>query len=179
MALIVADTSALVSLGTVATHEKAPLSIILDEHLVVIPEHVVAELQETATYEDRSGTAAQAVLDHLSEFSVRAAELDEDFPLDDGENAAVSLANDLDATQLLCDEFNSLALVHASLADTRLVTTPTLLTALVRTEHLAPVDAEDLLSKMSDARSWETNTYVAQAKTTLRREKQQPSDTDA
>ncbi|WP_129115002.1 hypothetical protein [Halegenticoccus tardaugens] len=172
MVLLVADTSALVSLGTVATREKSPLGIILDEHRVGIPEQVVAELEQSATYEDRSGDAAQAVLDRLSEFSVRAAKLDEDFPLDDGENAAVSLANDLDATQFLCDEFNQLALIHASLADTRLVTTPTLLTAFVRNGHLAPMDAEDVLSKMSDARSWETNAYVAQAKTTLQREKQ-------
>ena len=171
MALIVADTSALVSLGTVATHEKTPLRIIFDDHQVSIPEQVVAELQQTAAYEDRSGNAAQAVLDRLPEFSVRAAKLEEDFPLDNGENAAVSLANDLDATQLLCDEFNSIALIHASLDDTRLVTTPTLLTALVRNGHLAPVNVEDLLSKMSDARSWESNTYVAQARMTLQRAK--------
>ncbi|QSW98303.1 hypothetical protein [Haloterrigena alkaliphila] len=172
MALLVADTSALVSLGTVATHEKTPLSILLDTHLVCIPEQVVSELQKTAPYEDRSGNAAQAVLDRRSEFSVRAAKLEEDLPLDDGENAAVSLANDLDATQFLCDEFNQLALIHASLADTRLVTTPSLLTALVRNEHLAPVDAEELLSKISEARSWETNTYVAQAEVTLQRQMQ-------
>ncbi|MFP8953163.1 hypothetical protein ACLI4Z_09355 [Natrialbaceae archaeon A-arb3/5] len=171
MALIVADTSALVSLGTVANHELSPLSILLDEHHVVIPEQVVSELRETASYEDRSGDAAQAVLDRLSEFDERATELDEDFPLDDGENAAVTLANDLDAMQLLCDEFNRLALIHASLADTRLVTTPTLLTTLVRNEFLTPANAEGLLSKLSDARSWDTNSYVAQAKATLQREK--------
>ena len=172
MALVVTDTSALVSLGTVANHEKSPLNVLLDEHHVVIPEQVVSELGETASYEDRSGDAAQAVLDRLPEFDVRTTELDEKFPLDDGENAAVTLANDLDTTQFLCDEFNRLALIHASLADTRLVTTPTLLTALVRNDLLAPVDAADLLSKMSDTRSWETNTYVAQAKATLQREKQ-------
>jgi predicted ribonuclease YlaK len=171
MALIVADTSALVSLGAVDTHEKDPLSIILDEQQVVIPEQVVSELRGTAPYDDRSGDAAQAVLDRLSDFSVRTTELDDDFPLDDGENAAVSVANDLEATQFLCDEFNRLAIIHASLVDTRLVTTPTLLTALVRNEHLAPVNAEDLLSQMSGARSWETNTYVARAKTILQREK--------
>jgi predicted ribonuclease YlaK len=171
MALVVADTSALVSLGTVAAHSKSPLDSILDEHRIEIPEQVVSELQETATYEDRSGDAAQAVLDRLSEVSVRAAALDENFPLDDGENAAVTLANDLGAPQFLCDEFNRLALIHASLANSRLVTTPTLLIVLVRNESLAPEDAEDLLSEMSDARSWETNTYVAQARTTLQGEK--------
>ncbi len=171
MAVVVADTSALVSLGSVATHEYAPLRFLLENSQVYVPEQVVAELQETAAYDDRSGTAAQAVLDRLAAFRVRAAERNEEFPLDDGENAAVSLANDLDATQFLCDEFNQLALIHASLVDTRLITTPTLLTAFVRNEQLEPVDAEALLSKVSDARSCDSNTYVAQAKLTLRRQK--------
>lgn len=170
MALIVADTSALVSLGTAVAHEASPLDPLLEDHRVVVPARVVSELRDTASYSDRSGDGATAVLDRLPEFETRAAELDEDFPLDDGENAAVTLANDLDATQLLCDEFDSLALIHASLADTRLVTTPTLLTAFVRTGRLAPREAIDLLSEMSDARSWETNTYVSQAKRTIRRE---------
>ncbi|OVE84741.1 hypothetical protein [Natronolimnobius baerhuensis] len=170
MALLVADTSALVSLGTVEAHAQTPLSILLDTHQICIPEQVVTELEETAAYDDPSGNASQAVLDRLSAFNVRPVTLDEDFPLDDGENAAVSLANNLEARQFLCDEFNKLALIHASLADTRLVTTPTLLTALVRNEHLAPADATALLSTMSDARSWKTNTYVAQARRTLKRQ---------
>lgn len=170
MAVLVADTSALVSLGTVATHDPNPLGIILDHHQVTIPEQVVSEVEETAMYEDRSGTAAEAVLDCLPKFTVRGAKLNADFPLDDGENAAVSLANELEATQFLCDEFNQLALVHASLVDTRLVTTPTLLLALVPNGHLTPGDAEDLLSTMSEARSWEENTYVGQTKATLQRE---------
>lgn len=170
MALVVADTSALVSLGTVATHGTRPLDVLLDEHRVAVPERVVSELRETATYEDRSGDAARAVLDRLPEFDVRAAELDEEFPLDDGENAAVALANDLDATQLVCDEFNQLALVHASLADSRLVTTPVLLTAFVRNRVFAPADAKELLSAISDTRSWDSNTYVARARSTLRGE---------
>ena len=167
MTLVVADTSALVSLGTVITHQSSPLNLLLKEHQVIIPEHVVSELKETASFEDRSGDAAEAVLDRSSEFDVRATELNEDFPLDDGENAAVTLANDLNAAQLLCDEFNRLALIHASLTDSRLVTSPTLLTALVRNEQLSPVEAEDLLAEMSDARSWGTNSYVTQAKATL------------
>ncbi|WP_247728366.1 hypothetical protein [Halovivax limisalsi] len=171
MTVLVADTSALVSLGIVAKHETSPLSRILDSSQVCIPERVVSELETTAAYDDRSAAAARDVLDHLSRFSVQPAELEEDFPLDDGENAAVSLANDLDATQFLCDEFNRLALVHVSLADTRLVTTPTLLTALVRNERLDPSAAEDLLSTMRDARSWESNTYVEQARLTLGRQK--------
>lgn len=168
MALVVADTSALVSLGTVTDHEKSPLGLLLDAHDIVIPEQVSSELRETATYDDRSGGAAAAVLDHLPEFTVRATALEGAFPLDEGEHAAITLANELEATQLLCDEFNRLALIHASLTGTRLVTTPTLLIALVHTGALSGEEAVAILARMRDARSWESNTYVDQAAVTLR-----------
>jgi len=172
MVLLVADTSALVSLGTVADHSPNPLDPLLDSHTVVVPEQVVDELTETASYDDASGRAAQAVLDRRSSFEVRSVELDETFPLDDGENAAVTLANEVEAVQLLCDEFNRLALVHASLAETRLVTTPILLTALVRNDALSPDDADGFLAEMSDARSWSSNSYVERAKNTLRQQRE-------
>ena len=105
-------------------------------------------------------------------FEVHLVELDETFPLDDGENAAVTLANEVNAVQLLCDEFNRLALIHASLVDTRLVTTPILLTALVGNDVLSPDSAEELLRVMSDARSWSTNSYVARAKATLQQQRE-------
>jgi predicted nucleic acid-binding protein len=176
MVLLVADTSALVSLGTVANDSRNPLDLLLESHTVVVPEQVVDELTETASYDDASGEAAQAVLDRSSAFETRSVELDETFPLDDGENAAVTLANDIDAVQLLCDEFNRLALVHASLAETRLVTTPILLTALVRNDAISPDAADGLLTGMSDARSWSSNSYVERAQSTLRqqRDNEQP-----
>jgi len=171
MVLLVADTSALVSLGTVANDSLNPLDLLLDSHAVVVPEQVVDELTETASYDDASGRAAQGVLDRQSSFEVRSVELDETFPLDDGENAAVTLANEIDAVQLLCDEFNRLALVHASLAETRLVTTPILLIALVRNSALSPDTAEGFLAEMSDARSWSSNSYVERSKATLRQQR--------
>jgi predicted nucleic acid-binding protein len=172
MVLLVADTSALVSLGTVADASPTPLDHLLDSHTVVVPEQVVDELTETVSCDDASGRAAQAVLDRRSAFEVRSVELDETFPLDDGENAAVTLANEIEAVQLLCDEFNRLALVHASLAETRLVTTPILLTALVRNEAISPDTAETFLTEMSDARSWSSNSYVDRANATLRQQRE-------
>lgn len=174
MVLVVADTSALVSLGTVADHESSPLDILIASHGVVLPEHVVSELRDTAAYGDTAGMAAAAVLDRLDSVTVREVVLDDEFPLDDGENAAVTLANDLDATQLVCDEFNRLALVHASLATTRLVTTPTLLIALVHNGELDVSAAVDLLSAIREARRWGSNRYVAQAAATLRRAGDRP-----
>jgi predicted nucleic acid-binding protein len=90
--------------------------------------------------------------------------LDAEFPLDEGENAAITLANERDADLLLCDEFNQLGLSHASLANTRLVTTPTVLSVLVRNALLSAADARAFLDQVTDARSWDTNSYVYRAR---------------
>ena len=164
---VVADTSALVSLGAVADADPSPLDILLEEHAVLLPEQVEAELEETASYDDASGQAASAVLDRCEAIEVRSVALDETFPLDDGENAAVTLANEVDASQLLCDEFNRLALVHASLTSTRLVTTPTLLAGFVSAEGLSAENAEELLATIGDARSWSGNRYVERARESI------------
>lgn len=164
---VVADTSALVSLGTVGEHRENPLDYLCTHHTVAAPERVLDELEATAEYDDPSGRGARAALDRRETFEVQSVELDETFPLDDGENAAVTLANETEATQLLCDEFNRLALVHASLTTARLVTTPTLLVLLARREVLDPATAEAILTTVSDARSWSENAYVKRARTTI------------
>ncbi|WP_433634778.1 hypothetical protein [Halomicrococcus sp. NG-SE-24] len=164
---VVADTSALVSLGTVADHAWNPLDHLLARHTVIVPALVFDELEETAAYDDTSGRGAERILDRRADFDMRTASLDDSFPLDDGENAAVTLANDHAATQFLCDEFNRLALIHASLIDTRLVTTPMLLVALVRNDVVSASEAETLLTEMSEARSWSNNTYVQRARDVL------------
>ena len=164
---VVMDTSALVSLGTVADSPQTPLDYLLTNHTVAVPEQVLDELEATAVYEDPSGQGAQNALDRRELFEVYSVELDETFPLDDGENAAVTLANESEAAQLLCDEFNHLALVHASLTTARLVTTPTLLVLLTRREVLSRDEADEILTEMSDARSWAGNAYVNRARTTL------------
>nr|WP_233340953.1 hypothetical protein [Haloprofundus sp. MHR1] len=167
MSRLVADASALVSLGVVTDDDPDPLSLCLSRYEVVVPTAVVEELREIASYDDVHGRAASAVLDRADSFTTRVADLDAEFPLDDGENAAVTLANDLDATLFLCDEFNQLGLVHASLADTRLVTTPTLLSVLVRTGQLSAADARRLLDEVSGVRSWDANSYVQRARSLL------------
>ena len=167
MAALVADTSALVSLGIVSDADPNPLSLCLNGYDVFLPEEVLKELQEIASYDDEHGQAATIVLARTAELTVRSVDLDVEFPLDDGENAAVTLANEIDATLFLCDEFNCLGLIHASLVDTRLVTTPTLLSVFVRTEQLTPGEARTLLRGISTARSWEANSYVQRARSLL------------
>ena len=167
MQTLVADASSLVSLGVVADDEPDPLALCCAQYEVVVPTAVVEELQEIPSYDDPHGRAATIVLDRTEALETRAVDLDTEFPLDDGENAAVTLANDIDAALFLCDEFNQLGLIHASLADTRLVTTPTLLSILVRTEQLSATDARLLLNEISDARSWGANSYVQRARSLL------------
>ena len=167
MSTLVADASALVSLGVVAGGDVDPLALSVARYEVVVPRVVIDELREIASYDDVHGTGATVVLDRGEEFETQSVDLDAAFPLDDGENAAVSLANDRNAALLLCDEFNQLGLIHASLADTRLVTTPTLLSVLVRTGALSGGEARTLLEEISATRSWEANSYVQRARSLL------------
>jgi len=167
MATLVADTSGLVSLGIAGDAATDPLELCIAGYDVHLPTVVVAELEEIASYDDEHGRAATAVLDHRPAITIQSVELDAGFPLDDGENAAVTLANNVNAELLLCDEFNRLGLIHASLADTRLVTTPTLLSVFVRTGQLSADDARTLLTEIGGARSWDDNSYVQRARTLL------------
>ena len=167
MTEFVADTSGLVSLGIAAGRDPDPLGICLDAYRVLLPETVVEELHEIASYDDQHGRAATAVLDRTDDVAVRSVSLDEDFPLDDGENAAVRLANERDAALFCCDEFTHLGLIHASLANTRLVTTPTVLSVLVRTDRLSSDDALTVLETIEAARSRDSNSYVQRARSLL------------
>jgi len=72
--------------------------------------------------------------------------------------------SETDAAVFLCDEFNQIGLVHAFLADTRLITTPTLLSVFVRTGQLSSSDALALLDEISGARSRSGNSYVQRAR---------------
>lgn len=167
MTKVVADTSALVSLAIAADTDPDPLSLALEAYTVLVPSVVSDELEEIASHADEHARAASTVLDRTAELRVQSVELDAEFPLDDGEHAAVMLANDVNAALLFCDEFNSLGLVHASLADTQLVTTPTLLAVFVRNGRLSADAAVTLLDEISAARSWDANSYVTRARSML------------
>ncbi len=167
MSRLVADSSALVSLGIVADNDLDPFSICIAQSEVVVPTAVIEELREVASYDDAHGRVATAVLERDETLEIRSVDFDAEFPLDDGENAAVTLSNELDVALFLCDEFSQLNLIHASLADTRLVTTPIMLSVLVRTEQPSGTEAQMLLDKISDARSWKANSYVQRTRSLL------------
>lgn len=162
---VVADTSALVSLGCAS--DSSLVGLLTGEYDVAVPETVVAELEEVAAYDDEQARAARSVLDVADEFAVESVTLDAEFPLDDGENAAVTLANDRSASMLLCDEFNKIGLVHASLDDVTLVTTPKFLLVLESRGLLSASEVEVALERMSEVRSWDGNGYVERVRDRL------------
>ena len=142
----------------VADHDRSPLCFLLDEYTVLTATDVVDDSERR-----RPTRTNRAVLHGPFWIDVREVDLDTTFPLDDGENAIVTLANEAAAAMFLCDEFNALGIVHASLIDTRLVTTPKLVAVFVRRGLITENDAATLLDEMSDVRSWANNDYVRRA----------------
>lgn len=162
---VVADTSALISLGCV--DERSLLGLLCAEYDVLVPKAVETELEETSTFGDEHGAAAQAVLDRTTEMEVETVGLDEDFPLDDGENAAVTLSNKRNAEMLLCDEFNKIGIIHASLTSATLVTSPKFLLVLAENDHLSNSEVKTLLGEITRIRSWTGNSYVERVRERL------------
>jgi len=160
---LVADSSGLVSIASTEAARERALELLLSGYEVAVPTQVIAELSEIAQYDDAHGVAAKAVLDRQSELRVESVDLEQSFPLDDGENAAVQLANRLDADFFYCDEYTQLALIHASLSETHLITTPRLLKAFVTAGECSQSEAKHLLTDIAAVRSWEANAYVQQA----------------
>ena len=163
---VIADTCALVSLGCASN--RPLLELLTAEYDVVVPEVVLEELRDVAAYGDEQARGAERALQRADDFEVETVTLDADFPLDDGENAAVTVANDGTTALLLCDEFNRIGLVHASLDGTgKLATTPTFLLVLREKGLLSNEDVEIALNEIGDVRSWDGNSYVERVRNRL------------
>lgn len=162
---VIADTSALVSLG--CSDDPLVIDTLRSEYELCIPEIVVTELEEVAAYDDEHARAARRVLEQNDDIETERVSLDSEFPLDDGENAAVALANEREAGMLLCDEFDKIGLIHASLDDVKLVTTPKFLLVLETKGLLSPMDVTSLLDEIGDVRSWDGNSYVERVRSRL------------
>lgn len=160
---LVADTSALVSIAATSDARRTVLPLLFEGYNVAVPRQVIDELVDVARYEDDHARAAQAILDRRERIGVYEIELDPEFPLDTGENAAVQLTEEVGADYFYCDEYNRLALIHASLSEPQLVTTPRILKALVVHGDLAQSNAKTILDGISQVRSWGENAYVQQA----------------
>jgi predicted nucleic acid-binding protein len=158
--VLVADTSALISLGI--ADDGTPVQLLFQEYDVRVPSAVVSELEDIAAYDDAHADAATRVLDQIVDEHVQEPDDQPDYPLDDGETAAIALANERNAAVFLCDEYHELSTVHALLAESRLLTTPKLIEVFTLRGVLSVDDAKGTLSEMVDERSWRGNPYVTQ-----------------
>lgn len=160
---LVADTSALVSLAATEDARRLALPHFLDGYDIAVPYQVIDELEEIAQYTDEYAQAAKAVLDEQDQIAIHEINLDPEFPLDDGENTAIQLSEEVGTMFFYCDEYNQLALIHASLTEPQLVTTPRMLQALAVHGTITNTEAKELLEQISQVKSWVTNAYVQQA----------------
>jgi len=175
---VVADTSALVSLGVPRADADYdtdtapdPLQYLLTSCDVSVPPAVVSELQDLTQYRDVHGAAATNVLAARDHYTVDDPyERDETpdsrptFGLDDGETDGIVLANARGVDGFLTDEFGgtNFALVHAALRGPRIVPTPRLLCDYARNGHVTAGEARRLIGTISPHRSWEDSPYVEQ-----------------
>lgn len=147
--MLVADTSALVSVATTDL-----LDIVLSEFDVHTTERVVAELDETAGYDDAHGTAASAVLDRHDELTVhKVGEPIESARIDVGEGSCAVLANDLDVPFLLTDDLRALPELESA-TTVQVAISPLLFRALVKRNVLTDGEARDSLGTRAETRDW-------------------------
>ena len=148
--MIVADTSALVSVATVDL-----LATTLEEFEVHTTEAVLEELEETAAYDDPHGATAGRVLELADSFDVHEVG-DTDLRssrIDEGEATCLALERELEADFLLTDDLRTLPELE-SLADARVAISPILLRALVERDVLTDAEAEERLERLARTRDW-------------------------
>ena len=175
---VVADTSALVSLGVpsaAGSHSvdgtPDPLRYLLRSCDVSVPPEVIAELRTLTQYNDIHGAAADNVLTARDHYTVEDPYQWTETPgerptygFDDGETDGIVLANELEVDGFLTDEFGgtNFALIHAVLTGPRIVPTPRLLCDYARNDHMTHSEARTLLTKIGSHRSWDNSPYVTQ-----------------
>jgi predicted nucleic acid-binding protein len=148
--MLVADTSALASLAAGEVLELA-----LAEFDVHTTETVVAELEETAGYDDEHGAAASRAVDCLDHVTIHEVS-DPSFAasrVDHGEGSCVQLARDGDATFLLTDDLRALPELQA-LTDADVAISPIALRALVKQGVLSNDEASERLDRIAETRDW-------------------------
>jgi len=148
--MIVADTSALVSLTTAGT-----LRLFLEEFDVHTTETVVDELEETSEYDDTHGEAAETVLQQLDQITVHGIESGEfqSSRVDPGEGSCALLTKDFNADFLITDDLRALPEVQ-TVADAKVAISPIILKALVKRDVLKEQEAREKLEMLAERRDW-------------------------
>jgi predicted nucleic acid-binding protein len=147
--MIVADTSALISVATIDL-----LETLLAEYDVRTTETVLEELTDTAQYDDTHGRAAQSALDNPDQLKVHDIGPDvETSRIDIGEGSTAALANELDADFLITDDLRALPELQ-TIVDARVAISPVLLKAFVKRGVLEREIAGEKLEELAQQRDW-------------------------
>jgi len=148
--MIVADTSALISLATADT-----LHLVLEEFDIHTTRTVLEELENTAGYDDSHGTAAENVLDHREQVTVHETEglESQSSRVDGGEGTCAILGQELEAEFLITDDLRALPELQV-LTDARVALSPIVLKALVKRGVLTRTEAEIRLESIAETRDW-------------------------
>lgn len=147
--MIVADTSALISLAAIDS-----LDTLLAEYEVHTTQLVLDELEATAEYEDPHGEAARSILTRTDELVVH--DIDPAVTtsrIDGGEGSTATLANDLGAGFLITDDLRALPELQP-LVDGQVAISPIVLKAFVKRDVLEHEDAVAKLEKLAATRDW-------------------------
>lgn len=148
--MIVADTSALVSLATGDT-----VGLVVDEFDVHTTATVLDELEATAEYDDSHGRAVRRVLDQrdrVTSHDIERPEI-ESARIDDGEATCIGVTVELDAAFLLTDDLRALPELQ-TLADAKVAISPIVLQALVKRDVLTQSEAKSRLESIAETRDW-------------------------
>jgi predicted nucleic acid-binding protein len=148
--MIVADTSALVSLTTAECRD-----LFLDEFDVHTTATVIEELEDTADYEDPHGDAATEILDQRDRLTVNTVEADipETSRIDQGEGSCAVLSDRHAAEFLVTDDLRALPELQR-LTEAQVAISPIVLKALVNRGVLERGDALQRLEQLADTRNW-------------------------
>ena len=148
--MIVADTSALITLATADT-----LQTVLTEFDVHTTETVIQELEETAEYNDIHGDAAIETLNQKDSFTIHNSEGSgfESSRIDSGEASCITLIQEQEAEFLITDDLRALPELQ-SLVDAKVAISPIILKALVKRGALTSKEAVERVEQLAEARDW-------------------------
>lgn len=148
--MIVADTSALISLASAKT-----LETVLQEFDVHSTETVVRELEETADYDDTSAEASRRVLKQREYLTIHGTEPPgiNSSRIDEGEGTCMVLARETEADFLLTDDLRALPELQP-LIESNVAISPLVLRALVKRDVLDSETAEEKLDRLASERDW-------------------------
>ena len=148
--MIVADTSALVTLATAESIET-----VLEEFEVHTTETVVSELRKTSEHRDIHGDAAERVLEFSDRIVIHETE-DTSFEssrVDEGEASCAVLTRRKEAEFLITDDLRALPELQ-KLVDAKVAISPIVLKALVKRGVLGSDEAEEMVELIAEKRDW-------------------------